>query len=104
VEERITTAKAIKEIMDEKEKTAFVVEHDLLLVSYMADSIINFAGESGIFGKGGRIKNFEEGVSCLLKDLDITLRKDKESGRPRINKKNSVLDREQKEQGKWAVF
>jgi translation initiation factor RLI1 len=26
--------------MTEKEKTAFVVDHDLLLVSYLADSVI----------------------------------------------------------------
>jgi ATP-binding cassette, sub-family E, member 1 len=104
VEERISVAKAIKEMMIEKEKTAFVVDHDLLLVSYLADSVINFGGESGVKGSAGEIKGFEEGISELLKSLDITLRKDKESGRPRINKLGSVLDREQKSKGKWAVF
>ncbi len=104
VEERISVAKAIKDIMNEREKTAFVVDHDLLLVSYLADSVINFGGEPGIKGEASEIRGFEEGVSNLLKSLDITLRKDKESGRPRINKKGSVLDREQKAAGKWAVF
>jgi ATP-binding cassette subfamily E protein 1 len=104
VEERISVAKAIKDIMVEKGKTAFVVDHDLLLVSYLADSVINFSGESGVHGKASSVVDFEKGVSSLLKSLDITLRKDKDSGRPRINKKGSVLDREQKEKGKWAVF
>ncbi len=104
VEERISVAKAIKDIMVEKGKTAFVVDHDLLLVSYLADSIINFSGESGVRGKASEISGFEEGISELLKSLDVTLRKDKESGRPRINKRGSVLDREQKAKGKWAVF
>jgi ATP-binding cassette subfamily E protein 1 len=104
VEERISTAKAIKEIMSEKQKTAFVVDHDLLLMSYLADSVLVFSGEPGKKGKSGKILEFEEGISGLLKDLDITLRKDKESGRPRINSKGSVLDREQKEAGKWAIF
>ena len=104
VEERISVAKAIKDIMIEKEKTAFVVEHDLLLVSYLADSIINFSGESGRSGVASGIVDFEEGVSALLKELGVTLRKDKESGRPRINKKGSVKDREQKEAGEWVVF
>jgi len=104
VEERISVAKAIKDIMVEKEKTAFVVDHDLLLVSYLADSVINFSGEGGKRGEASEIRNFEEGVSALLEELDITLRKDKESGRPRINKKGSVLDREQKAKKKWAVF
>jgi len=104
VEERISVAKAIKDIMVEKEKTAFVVDHDLLLVSYLADSVINFEGESGVRGEASEVRDFEEGVSALLESLDITLRKDKESGRPRINKRGSVLDREQKAKKKWAVF
>jgi len=104
IEERISVAKAIKDIMLEKEKTAFVVDHDLLLMSYLADSIINFSGEPGIKGESSSIKNFEEGISELLKNLNVTLRKDEESGRPRINKKDSVLDREQKTKGKWAIF
>jgi ATP-binding cassette subfamily E protein 1 len=104
VEERISVAKAIKETMVEKEKTAFVVDHDLLLISYLADSVINFGGRGGVRGEGSEIRGFEQGVSELLKSLDVTLRKDKDSGRPRINKRGSVLDREQKEKGKWAVF
>jgi len=104
VEERISVAKSIKDIMVEKEKTAFVVDHDLLLVSYLADSVINFSGVAGVKGEASEIKDFEKGVSDLLEELDVTLRKDKESGRPRINKKGSVLDREQKAKGKWAVF
>ncbi|MCK5321357.1 ribosome biogenesis/translation initiation ATPase RLI [Candidatus Pacearchaeota archaeon] len=104
VEERISVAKAIKDIMIEREKTAFVIDHDLLLISYLADSIINFDGEPGVRGRTSEIRSFEEGISELLKSLDITLRKDKDSGRPRINKKNSVLDKEQKKAGRWAVF
>jgi ATP-binding cassette, sub-family E, member 1 len=102
VEERIQVAKSIKEIISEKEKTAFIIDHDLLLISYLADSIINFNGISGVEGKSSQIKEFQEGISDLLKSLDITLRKDKESQRPRINKKDSVLDREQKQKKEWV--
>ena len=102
VEERISVAKAIKDIMVEKEKTAFVVDHDLLVVSYLADSVINFGGEPGILGVASEVRTFEKGISELLKSLNITLRKDPTSGRPRINKKGSVLDREQKAAGKFA--
>jgi ATP-binding cassette subfamily E protein 1 len=104
VEERIACAKAIKEIMSEKQKTAFVVDHDLLLISYLADSVIVFSGESGKYGNSSEIMEFEQGISMLLKELDITLRKDKESGRPKINDRGSVLDREQKREGKFAIF
>ncbi|MAG40129.1 ribosome biogenesis/translation initiation ATPase RLI [Candidatus Pacearchaeota archaeon] len=99
VEERINVAKAIKDLMVEKEKTAFVIDHDLLLVSYLADSVINFGGESGKSGIAGEVVGFEKGITNLLESLDITLRKEKESGRPRINKKGSVKDREQKSKG-----
>jgi len=102
VEERISVAKAIKDIMVEKEKTAFVVDHDLLVVSYLADSVINFEGEAGVLGVASDVRTFEKGISELLKSLDITLRKDPTSGRPRINKKGSVLDREQKVSNRWA--
>jgi len=104
VEERINCAKSIKEIMTERQKTSFVVDHDLLLISYLADSIIVFSGESGKFGKSSELYDFEDGISVLLKELDITLRKDKDSGRPRINSRGSVLDREQKEEDVWAKF
>jgi len=104
VEERISVAKAIKDIMVERGKTAFVVDHDLLVVSYLADSVINFDGVGGVRGEAGEVVGFEFGVSSLLKSLDVTLRKDKESGRPRINKRGSVLDRDQKEKGKWVML
>ncbi|MFH0808611.1 MAG: ribosome biogenesis/translation initiation ATPase RLI [archaeon] len=104
VEERISVAKAIKDVMVEKGKTAFVVEHDLLVISYLADLIINFDGEPGVRGEASEIRNFEEGVGELLKSLNVTLRKDTDSGRPRINKRGSVLDREQKSKNRWAIF
>jgi len=104
VEERISCAKAIKEIMTEKQRNAFVVDHDLLLISYLADEIIVFSGESGKHGQSSEVLEFEKGISVLLKELDITLRKDKDSGRPRINNKGSFLDREQKKEGKYAIF
>jgi ATP-binding cassette subfamily E protein 1 len=104
VEERISIAKAIKDIMVEKEKTAYVVDHDLLLISYLADSVMNFDGISGKEGHAGKIITFEDGITELLKSLDVTLRKDEESGRPRINKRGSVKDREQKAANDWAAL
>ncbi len=104
VEERISVAKAIKDTMVERGKTAYVVDHDLLVVSYLADAVINFGGIGGVKGEAGEVVGFEEGVGVLLRSLDVTLRKDKESGRPRINKRGSVLDREQKAKGKYAIF
>jgi ATP-binding cassette subfamily E protein 1 len=102
IEERLNVAKLVKEIINEKEKTCFVVDHDLLFLSYLADSIIVFSGEPGKEGVASKVHEFSAGLSELLKELNITIRKDKDSGRPRINKKDSVLDREQKEKGKYV--
>ncbi|MEM4181630.1 MAG: ribosome biogenesis/translation initiation ATPase RLI [Candidatus Pacearchaeota archaeon] len=104
VEERVNLAKVINDYIVEKGKTAFVIDHDLLLISYVADSILNFHGESGKKGKVESPRGFIEGISEMLKNLNITIRKDKESNRPKINKKDSVLDREQKEKEKYIVF
>ena len=42
----------------------------------------------------------EKGMNALLGDLNITLRRDEGSGRPRINKEDSKKDRQQKSKGK----
>jgi ATP-binding cassette subfamily E protein 1 len=101
VEERLQVAKAIKEKVTEKDRAAFIVDHDLLFLSYLADSIMVFSGEPGEDGKASKPYDFSEGINYLLKELDITLRRDEETGRPRINKKGSVLDRKQREEGDW---
>lgn len=102
VEERVQAARAIKEAIEEKEKTAFVVEHDLLFLSYIANSLIVFVGEPAKSGIASKTQPFIEGLNSILKELGITIRKDRESGRPRINKLGSVLDRKQKEEEKYV--
>jgi ATP-binding cassette subfamily E protein 1 len=42
-----------------------------------------------------------EGMNAFLSDLDVTFRRDERMGRPRINKPDSQLDREQKRQGEY---
>ena len=40
-------------------------------------------------------------MNRFLKDVDITFRRDEETGRLRVNKLNSYLDRKQKEESKY---
>ena len=101
VEERIQAARAIEETVREKERAAFVVDHDLLFLSYLADSLIVFSGESGKKGIAAMPLPIIKGMNALLKMLGITLRRDDETGRPRINKQDSVLDREQRKSGNY---
>ncbi|MCY0867977.1 MAG: ribosome biogenesis/translation initiation ATPase RLI [Desulfurococcus sp.] len=103
VEERISIARTIRRIVEEKGKSALVVEHDLLMQSYIADRVIVFLGEPGLHGHAYQPVNVKEGLNLLLKELDVTVRRDSESGRPRINKPGSVMDREQRLRGEYFL-
>lgn len=103
VEERIAVAKVIRRIIEEKMKTAIVVEHDLLMQSYICDRLMVFQGEPAVEGRASPPLEIGEGFNALLKQLDITVRRDVESGRPRINKPGSVMDREQRAMGRYFL-
>ncbi|KJH40237.1 hypothetical protein DICVIV_13822 [Dictyocaulus viviparus] len=45
-----------------------------------------------------------EGMNRFLKMLEITFRRDTESYRPRINKKDSIKDMEQKKSGQFLFI
>ena len=44
-----------------------------------------------------------EGENNFLEQLEVTFRRDPESFRPRVNKKDSLKDREQKSAGNYFV-
>jgi ATP-binding cassette subfamily E protein 1 len=100
VEQRIAVAKAIKDITEQRGITVLVVDHDLLFMDYLADELMVFAGEPARSGKAEGPFPMEDGMNRFLRVIDVTLRRDEESKRPRINKPGSRLDREQKEAGK----
>ncbi len=101
VEQRIAVSKLIRERMDIQGKAAIVVDHDLLLIDYVSDMLMVFTGEPAVSGKAEGPFQMEEGMNHFLKGLNITLRRDKDSNRPRINSPDSRLDREQKSDGKY---
>ncbi|MBW2981472.1 ribosome biogenesis/translation initiation ATPase RLI [Candidatus Woesearchaeota archaeon] len=101
VEQRLIVSKIIRELMEISGKTALVVDHDLLFIDYLSQRLLVF---EGIPAKQGQAKGpfiMEEGMNIFLKDLAITFRRDPESNRPRVNKLESVKDREQKEKEKY---
>jgi ATP-binding cassette subfamily E protein 1 len=97
VNQRLTTAKAIKG------KSAMVIDHDLLFLSYVADRILLFTGEPGRHGEA-KMLSLRDGFNSFLKQIDITFRRDEETKRPRANKADSQIDREQKEKGDYFLF
>jgi ATP-binding cassette subfamily E protein 1 len=101
VEQRLAVAKAIRSHMDVTDCSALVIDHDLTFIDFLSDKIMVFSGEPAISGKAEGPFSVEEGMNKLLKYLDITVRRDKDTKRPRINKHDSVLDREQKQAGNF---
>ncbi|MBI2580340.1 ribosome biogenesis/translation initiation ATPase RLI [Candidatus Woesearchaeota archaeon] len=101
VEQRIAVSKLLRERMDVHGKTALVVDHDLMLVDYVSDMLMVFEGEPAIKGEAKGPFSMEDGMNSFLRSLNITLRRDKDSNRPRINSPESRLDRKQKAEGKY---
>ena len=82
--------------MEHSGKSALVVDHDLLFADYISENLILFEGEPAVSGRAKGPYSMEEGMNRFLKWLGVTLRRDGETGRPRINKLDSQMDREQK--------
>ncbi|MGV8162691.1 MAG: ribosome biogenesis/translation initiation ATPase RLI [Candidatus Nanoarchaeia archaeon] len=100
VEQRLHVSKAIKEMMMDKGKAALVIDHDLLFIDYLSKKILVFEGKPARSGKTDGPHNMESGMNTFLHGLDITFRRDDESGRPRVNKEDSQKDKDQKSSGK----
>ena len=100
VEQRLRVARMIKDIMEKRGSSALVVDHDILFIDYLSNNLLVFQGEPAVNGTVNGTFSMEEGMNLFLKGLNISLRRDKESSRPRINKLDSVLDREQKSKNK----
>jgi ATP-binding cassette, sub-family E, member 1 len=100
VEQRLLMSKIIRDMMQMKGKACLIVDHDLLFIDYIADKLIVFTGKPAVHGNSQGPYTMAEGMNLFLKDLQITFRRDEESHRPRINKADSVKDKEQRSSGK----
>jgi Predicted ATPase, RNase L inhibitor (RLI) homolog len=101
VEERLNVARIVRRLAETQEVVVFVVEHDIMIADFISDSIIVFQGEPGLSGFASTPTTVKNGMNSLLANLGITMRRDPESGRPRVNKEGSYLDRMQKAKGKY---
>ena len=100
-EQRIICARVLKRFILNNQKTAFIVEHDFIMATYLADQVIVYEGEPGVKCKAGSPQGLVDGMNKFLDMLGITFRRDMTNFRPRINKLNSVLDKEQKQSGNF---
>ncbi len=101
VEQRLKASRAIHKVIKNRESAGIVIDHDLLFINYLSDRVLVFDGEPAVNGKANKIEQIGRGMNHFLKDLDITLRKDYETGRPRVNKPNSQKDKEQRKKGQF---
>mmetsp|Transcript_6385 Transcript_6385/g.21356 ORF Transcript_6385/g.21356 Transcript_6385/m.21356 type:complete len:618 (+) Transcript_6385:61-1914(+) len=100
-EQRIIAAKVIKRFILHAKKTAFLVEHDFIMATYLADRVVVYSGEPGVKCTAHTPQSLLSGMNAFLSMLEITFRRDPTNYRPRINKFDSLKDREQKEAGQF---
>jgi ATP-binding cassette, sub-family E, member 1 len=101
VEQRLVVGKTIRNHIDVNSCSSIIIDHDLTFIDYVSDKIMVFKGEASVRGEATGPYPVSDGMNKLLEYLEITVRRDNETKRPRINKKESVLDREQKQKGNY---
>ena len=98
---RMEAAKAIRRTMESNEKAAMVIDHDIYFIDIVSDSLLVFEGEGGQNGSAIGPLSLRKGMNRFLSGVGVTFRRDHDSHRPRINKTDSVKDREQKASGEY---
>lgn len=101
VEDRITIAKFLQKFVRSFGKTAIIIDHDIQLMDLISDSMIIFEGVSGLSGHATSPMPKADAMNRFLKSLDMSFRRDEKSLRPRVNKLESRLDKNQKESGNF---
>ncbi|KAJ1813863.1 Fe-S cluster-binding ribosome biosynthesis protein, partial [Coemansia sp. RSA 2599] len=88
-EQRIIASKVIKRFILHHKKTAFIVEHDFIMATYLADSVIVMEGTASVEATANSPQSLLSGMNRFLRSLNITFRRDPTNYRPRINKLDS---------------
>lgn len=101
IEQRFQISKVIKRVTENKENATVVVDHDLLFQDMVSNRLMRFTGKPGKEGKAHSPVTRKKGMSEFLKSLGITMRREPRTGRPRINKKDSQKDIEQKKKNEY---
>ena len=101
IEQRFEFAALLRKAISESEKGAFVVDHDIVFIDAISNRLIVFDGESSVKGHASKPLGKKDGMNGFLKVAGITMRRDKDSARPRINKPGSQLDTEQRDSGNY---
>jgi ATP-binding cassette subfamily E protein 1 len=101
VEQRVLATRAIRRFTENHGKTAMVIDHDIYMIDLLADRLQVFEGTPAERGRASPPVGMREGMNRFLANLEVTFRRDKRTGRPRINKPDSQKDRQQKQAGEY---
>jgi len=112
IEQRVAVTKVIKRFLLHNKKTGFIVEHDMMMAMSMSmetnSRIVVFDRDfntelNKMESFSSKPLHFSEGINKFLAQLDITFRTEGYSRvkRPRINKRGSSKDSQQKKEGKY---
>lgn len=101
VEQRLIAGRVIRKIIESRNAASLIIDHDIVFIDYISDRAMVFDGTPGLKGKAYKPTDLRTSMNQFLSNLDITFRRDKETKRPRVNKLDSYLDREQKEEGEY---
>lgn len=101
VEDRIAIAKFIQKFVRSFGKSAIIIDHDLQLMDLISDKIVIFEGKSGLEGHATKPLPKADAMNQFLKSLKMSFRRDEKSMRPRVNKIDSRLDKQQKDSGNF---
>ena len=81
------------------------MEHEFVrAAAAMADRVIVYEGTPGVDCVAGSPGAVEDGFNKFLLKLNVTVRQDPDTHRPRINKKSSRAHKLQKAKGQCYVF
>jgi ATP-binding cassette subfamily E protein 1 len=103
-EQRVVIAKIIKRYIMNTGKTAFIVEHDFIMATYLANRVLVFDGTPGVATIAREPQGLLKGMNYFLRQMEVTIRSDPTTHRPRINKYNSVKDKTQKQNGTFFLL
>lgn len=101
VEDRIAVAKFVQKFVRSFGRSAVIIDHDLQLMDLVSDRMIICEGEPGVRGTATSPMPKSEAMNLFLAALGVSFRRDERSMRPRVNKLDSRLDKQQKVSGRF---
>ncbi len=102
-DERMAMAKLLRRQVERQACTALVADHDVYFLDLACDGLMVFRpeGSDGNEGVGEGPFPMRDGMNRLLRQIEVTFRRDPDTLRPRINREGSALDREQRARGEF---